>query len=153
MKTRKGSAYLFVILIFLFVSLFSMLIITQVQQTVYETHAYALQMQAYYMTQRSADATLAILMADDNALLKSGDYPKTDTLSHWSGSGTSVIKLTKEIHPYYSEQKVWVIVSIETRIPDPRGRREGEAFLHSGKVMILVENPIVQLYYLNPDAL
>lgn len=153
---RKGSSYLLVIVVFLFVSLITAIMVTGLNQSIYHSHAYALQMRAYYLTGKAADATVAVLLADDNELLKDLPYPKEDSMTHMDGShvvGLSKIKLTKETHSYYGENKEWIVAAIETTIPEQRGSRTGKSFTYTGTVMILVENPLIQLYNINPDIL
>lgn len=154
-RKRKGGAYLLVIAVFLFVSLISTLMLSTISQSVYQTHVYGMQMQSYYLTNQAADATVAVLLADDNLLLNSMSYPQTDTMIHTDESGTvlgsSQIRLAKERHDYYGDNKEWIVAYIETKIPDQRGSREGEDFSYKGSVMILVENPLIQLYNINPD--
>lgn len=159
---RKGATYLLVIIVFIFVSLFSTLILSNVSQSVYQFNAYSLQMQCFYLNRQAADATVVALLTEDdvgNTLLKTSrtSFPKVDTMTHTASDGTllgsSTITLTKENYDYYGESKEWAVARIETSIPDPRGSRRGEDFNYSGSVMVLVENPLIQLYNINPDSL
>lgn len=153
---RQGSGYLLVIIVFLVVSLFATLMLSSLGNAIYQTHTYSMKMQSYYLTKEAADATVAVLLSDDNALLKTLTYPQTDTMPHSSGGeviGSSEITLTKELHDYYGENKEWIVARIKTEIPDQRGSRAGEQFVFEGSVMILLENPMIQLYNINPDTL
>lgn len=152
LRKRKGSAYLLVVVVFLFVSLFSALIFSNVSQSIFQLNTYGLQMQCYYLTQQASEAAVAVLLSDNNALLQSEtSYPQEDTMIHYGIDGTtylgkSKITLTKESHDYYGESKRWAVARIVTTIPDPRASRDGEDFSYTGSVMVLVENPVVQLY-------
>ena len=64
-----------------------------------------------------------------------------------------MITLTKEVHSYYGTDEDWVVARVETTIPDVRGDRIGEPFTYTGSVMILLSNPIVQLYNISPESL
>lgn len=155
-RSHKGSAYLYVIIIFLVVTLFSTIMLSTLNQAIYQSHTYSMRMQAYYLTDEAADATVAVLLDDSDDLLNHLSYPQTDTMIHTSGGdviGTSKITLTKEFHNYYGENKEWIVAKIKTEIPDQRGSREGEMFSFEGSVMILLENSMIQLYNIDPDTL
>jgi hypothetical protein len=152
---RKGSTYLLVVVVFIFVSLFSALMLSNVSQSIFQINTYGLQMQCYYLNQQAAEATVAVLLDNDNELLNGMSYPQVDTMTHTESSGTvlgnSKITLTKEEHDYYGESKEWAVARIVTTIPDHRASRSGNDFNYVGSVMILIENPLVQLYNINPD--
>ncbi len=156
-KKRNGSAHLFVIGALLIVSVFSAFIINLLQTDTYQLHAYSLQMQAYYLADEAASATVSALLADDDAsLLQTGAFPMSDTMTHTASGtelGVSEIHMTKETHSYYEEDKEWIVIRITTTIPDNRAERAGESFSYKMTVMVLVENPLVQLYNINPDDL
>ncbi len=167
-KSRKGSAYLYVVIIFLFVTLFSAIMFSMLQQSVYQTHTYSLRMKAFYLTKEAADATVAVLLEvpektlanpDPKPLIKTMSYPATDTMTHTVNKttvvGTSVITLTKEKHDYYGESKDWIVANITTTIPDERntkpGTTTGAVYTFKGSVMILWENSMIQLYNITLD--
>ena len=156
-KKRGGSAQLFVIAALVLVSVFSAYIIHVLQADTYQLHAYSLQMQAYDLADEAASASVSALLADDDAsLLKTGAFPMHDTLTHTvSGKevGVSEIDMRKENHLYYNESKEWIVIRISTAIPDNRSGRRGEDFTYSMTVMVLAENPLVQLYNINPDEI
>lgn len=153
---RQGSAYMMVIMVFIFVSVFSAMMLSALSQSIYESHAYSLQMQCYYLNNQAAKATVAALLADDNQLLRDATYPKLDTLEHKDAAlskdlGISEIRLTRENHDYYGESKSWIVADITTTIKDPRATRAGQDFTYVGSVMVLEENPLIQLFNLNPN--
>lgn len=155
---HRGSAYILVILVFIFVSLFSALLLSNLNQAIFQTNAYGLQMQCYYLNNQAAKATVAALLADNNDLLNrlaaSGDV-QTTTMVHKDAGGNSVgsssIKLTREYHTYYDENKEWIVATILTTINDPRVSRQGEMFDYKGTAMILVDQPLIQLFNVNPE--
>lgn len=155
-QKRKGSAYLLVVIVFLVLSLFTTLMVTSLNQSIFQMHTYALQMKAYYLNHEAEEAVVAILLDNSNDLLEHLAYPQTDSMEHTDGSeviGESVITLTKEVHSYYGTDEDWVVARVETTIPDVRGDRIGEPFTYTGSVMILLSNPIVQLYNISPESL
>ena len=123
LRKRKGSAYLLVVVVFLFVSLFSALIFSNVSQSIFQLNTYGLQMQCYYLTQQASEAAVAVLLSDNNALLQSETaYPQEDTMIHYGIDGTtylgkSKITLTKESHDYYGESKRWAVARIVMEPP------------------------------------
>lgn len=155
---HRGSAYILVILVFLFVSFFSALLLSNLNQAIYQTNAYGLQMQCYYLNNQAAKATVAALLADDNDLLNrmnaSGGV-QTTTMIHKDADGdvvgSSNIKLTRESHVYYNENKQWIVATIVTTIDDPRASRQGEKYDYTGTAMILADQPLIQLFNLNPE--
>ena len=156
-KKRAGSAHIIVLAVLVLISVFSAFIVHQLQADIFQINAYSLQMQGYYLSDEAASAAVSALRADDDAsLLKTGTFPMTDTFKHvFSGEqvGVSTITMTKETHPYYEEEKDWIVIRITTAIPDPRASRAGEDFTYQATVLVLVENPLIQLYNINPDEL
>ena len=154
-KKRGGSAQFIVIAALVLISVFSAYIIHVLQSDIYQIHAYSLQMQAYYLADEAASASVSALLADDDvSLLKTGTFPMQDQMIHTvSGGeiGVSEITMTKETHTYYSENKEWIVIRIQTGIPDTRAERRGETFTCSLTVMVLADNPLIQLYNINPD--
>ena len=154
-KKRAGSAHIIVLAVLVLISVFSAFIIRQLQADIFQINAYSLQMQGYYLSDEAASAAISALLADDDAsLLKTGTFPMSDTFTHtFSGEkvGVSEITMTKETHPYYDEDKDWIVIRISTAIPDTRAERSGQSFTYEMTVMILSENPLVQLYNINPD--
>lgn len=154
-KKRAGSAQFFVIAALVLISAFSALILRTLQQDIYQLHAEAMQMRAYYLADEAASAAVSALLADDDAsLLMTGTFPMHDSMTHVSEGetvGVSVIDMVKETHPYYNEEEEWVVIRIKTTIPDTRADRQGEGFSYSITVMVLVDNPLVKLYNINPD--
>lgn len=154
-RSHRGSANLYVIVVLMVVSLFSAIILSSLNQAIYQSHTYGMKMQSYYIAKEAADATVAVLLADGDELLNSLQYPKTDTMSHTSGGdviGSSRITLTKEFYDYYGENKEWIVARIHTELPEQRGSRSGEMFSFEGSVMILLENSMVRIYNIDPDA-
>ncbi len=154
-KKRGGSAQFFVIAALVLISVFSALVLSTLQQDIYQLHAEAMQMRAYYMADEAASAAVSALLADDDAsLLNTGVFPMQDTMTHVSEGetlGSSSIRMVKETHPYYNEDKEWVVIRIVTTLHDDRAGRRGEDFTYSITVMVLAENPLVQIYNINPD--
>lgn len=161
----KGSTYIYVIGVFLVVSMLTTLSVSQLNQSIYENHAYNMQMQCYYLTYEAADATVYVLTDDykeNRDLLRHMDYPQTNEIKHYDPEvanpdesdiiGVSSITVTKEIHDYYGEDREWAVATITTTIPDKRGSRMGEDFSYVGSVMILMDNPVVQIYNINPNS-
>lgn len=155
MRKYNGSAFILVIAVFIFVSLFSALMISTVNQSIYQTHTYGMQTQCYYMNNEAANATVAVMLANDNDLLKKVSGPQSATMIHTDEDGnpvgTSVITVQKENHNYYGENQPWVVGRITTTITDKRAERQGEPFTYEGTVMILIDNPLIQLFNLNPE--
>ena len=155
---HSGSAYMLVILVFIFVSLFSALMLSNLNQAIFQNNAYGLQMQCYYLNNQAAKATVAALLADDNDLLNkiaiSGGV-QTTTMIHTDADGNPVgsssIKLTRENHTYYNENKEWIVATIVTTIIDPRTSRQGKEFDYKGTAMILADQPLIQLFNVNPE--
>ncbi len=156
-KKRKGAAQLFVIGALILVSVFSTYVIKKLQADIYQMHAYSLQMQAYYLAEEAASASVSALLADDDAsLVQTGAFPIQDQMIHTSNGaqiGTSQIRVTKEVHNYYNENKDWIVVRVNTSVPDTRAQRRGQPFTYSMTVMILRENPLIQLYNIDPDEI
>ena len=156
-KKKKGSAQFLVIGALIIISVFTAYIVRVLQTDIYQMHAYKLQMKAYYLADEAASATVSALLADDDAsLLKTGAFPMEDTITHRvSGEevGVSRITVRKETHPYYEENKDWIVIDVVTTIPDERAERKGEPFTYSSLSMVLVDNPLVQLYNINPNDL
>ncbi len=156
---RRGSTYLLVIVAFVFISLFSGLMLSNLSQTIFQLNTYGLQMQCYYLTRQAADATVAVLLDNNNQLLNSlnGSGGMTDLMTHTDGNGavlgTSTITLTKEYHDYYNENKEWAVATIRTTIQDPRAPRAGQDFTYTGSVSILIDNPLIRLYNIDLDTL
>ena len=154
-KKRSGSAQFFVIAALVLISVFSAYIIHVLQADIYQMHAYSLQMQAYYLADEAASASVSALLADDDeSLLNTGVFPMSDVLTHTADGeeiGVSRIDMCRETHPYYDENKEWIVIRIKTAIPDDRAGRAGEEFTYSETVMVLVENPLVRLYNIDPD--
>lgn len=153
---RQGSTYLLVVVVFLLISLFTALMVSSLNQTIYQMHAYALQTRAHFLNREAQDTVVAVLLDNQNELLKRVSHPQSDVFVHTDGLdviGESEITLTKETHKYYTEDEEWVVARITTTIPDVRGDRLGEPFVYRGTVMILLKNPIVQLYNILPESL
>lgn len=154
---KRGSAQIFVIAALVLISVFSAFVIRVLQADTYQIHAYSLQMQAYYLANEAASASVSALLADDDeSLLETGTFPMHDRMVHKNDGkeiGTSDINMCIEKHNYYNEEKEWVVIRIETNIPDNRAARRGEAFGYEMTVMVLRENPIVRLYNINPDEI
>lgn len=153
---HSGSTYLLVVVVFLLISLFTTMIVSSLNQTIYHMNAYALQSKAYYLNREAQDAVVAVLLDDQSERLKNLSYPCSDSMTHTDESGMlgkSEISLSREFHEYYSENEEWVVARIVTTIPDVRGNRAGEPFTYTGTVMILLKNPIVQLYNISPESL
>lgn len=156
---RNGSSYLMIILVFVFVSSFSALMLSTLNQSIYQTNAYGLQMQCYYLNNQAAKATVAVLLKDkddDYEFMKTASFPQTAVLTHTNADGSqevgrSTIQLTKEYHDYYSESRAWIVARITTTIKDKRSSNSGNDFTYEGTAMVLVENPIIQLYNINPE--
>ncbi len=162
LKKRTGSSYLIVIVAFIFVSLFSALLLSELDQSIYTTNSYALQMQAYYLNHEAASATVAALLQDDGSgkynyeTLSSTYFASESTMEHtYNGNhlGTSHIRLSKEQHDYYEVNKNWIVATINTEIADNRAGNTTGKYTYKGTVMILCENPIVQLYNIDPASL
>lgn len=156
-KKRKGSVYLIVVMIFLFVSLFSALMLQTLSQSIFQTHMYGMNMKCYYLSRQTADAVVAALLQHNNELLNDLHTTMNDSMEHLNEAGEPVgnshIVLRKERHTYYDENKEWVVAYITTTIPDERGSRQGETYTYEMTLMILVENPLIQLYDIDPDSL
>lgn len=157
LKSRRGSASLYVLAALILISLFSALIVTVLKGDIYQMHAYELQMQAYYLSDEAASASVSALLADDDSsLLLTGRFPMSDTLTHTSEGktlGVSSITMEKERHPYYGSDAVWVVIRIVTTIPDMRGSSTSGEFSYETTVMVLEENPLVRLYNIRPEDL
>lgn len=159
LKKRTGAVYLLVIVVFVFVSMFSAMMLSSISQSIYQINTYGLQMQCSYFNQQAADATVAALLDSGNELLNSDvGYPRVDTMTHKALDGTTVlgeskITLKKENHDYYGESKAWAVAEIETTMPDPRAANKDGNVSYVASLMVLVENPIVQLYNINPESI
>ena len=157
LRKRRGSAYLTVVLVFIAVSLFTTLMVTTLNRSVFQMHSYALMMKARYLNYEAQEAAVAALLSGSSELLYSiSETPRSDTLTHVSGSdylGESTITLKKGEYPYYDATAWWVVAYVETAIPDPRADRLGEDYTYSGTVMVLLDNPIVQIYNADVDSL
>ena len=153
LRKREGSAYLLVIVVFIFVSLFSALMMSNLTQTIYQANAYGMQTQCYYLNNQAARATVAALIDNNNELIKTMSFPREDTMKHKDSSGIEIgssrIVLKKEYHDYYGENEAWVVAEITTTIKDLRAARYGEDFTYMGTVMVLIDNPLIQLYNVN----
>ena len=160
-QCRNGFAYAYVIGVFLVVSLFASLILFELNQAITENHIRSMSMKSYYLCYQAADATVAALTMDDNDVINDminhSNYHRTDKIFHTDETnnniGESSITLEKEPHKYYGKNKEWIVAYIETRIPDERAYRKGEDFIFKGSVMILLDNPEVRIYNINPDNL
>lgn len=142
---KRGFTLIVVIGIFLFVSTSLIFLASSINNRIYQNYRYALQMKGYYLTIKSADIVVAALLKDDN--YKKMSYPKTDKIVHFDESkeiGESEIVLSKEIHPYYEDDKDWIVVNIKTMLEN--NENSTMEFSYIGNVMILIENPIIQLY-------
>ena len=156
LRKRQGSAYLLVVVVFVCISVFTTLLVTVLNRSIFHMHTYAMQMQAYYLNHEAQEAVVAILLDDDRDLLQNMEYPQTDSMTHTFESetlGESEITVSEEVHPYYGTDAAWIVARVVTTIPDKRSGREGESFSYSGTAMLLKENPIVQLYNISPDSL
>lgn len=153
-KKRKGSAYLLIILIFLFTSMTSALMISRLNHAIHQSYVEGIQMQAYYYTKMSAEATVAALLADTEDLLDNFTGTPTQTLQHTDASGVilaeSVITMRKELRDYYGTDKEWAVVNITTTIQDGRSNHAATKYTYTGSVAVLVEQPIVQIYNISP---
>ena len=154
-KKRVGSAYLVVLMVFLAVTLFSGLMISGLNQGVTRTHVHSLQMKAYYLNREVLEATVAVLRADGDQLLKSTNQQREDKITHHNEKtqkdiGESTVTIKREKHPYYKENKDWIVIHVTTKIADERvnQKKDGEpyTFTYEGTAMVLVDNPIIQLY-------
>ena len=156
LKKRRGSAYLLVIVILIAISVFTSLMITMLNRSIFHMNTYALQMRAYYLNREAQETVAAVLLDDDADLLQNMDYPRTDSMTHeYDGQvlGESTITVDKEIHRYYGDDTDWIVAHVETTIPDTRPDRAGKSFPFNGTVMILLDNPVVQLYNISPESL
>ncbi len=157
LKKKRGSAQFFVIAALVLISVFSAFIITTLQSDIYQLHAYSLQMQAYYLADEAASASVSALLADDDvSLLLTGNFPMEDTMKHVVDGkeiGSSHITMDRETHSYYDEDKEWVVIRIVSTVPDVRAERRGEDFSYRMTVMVLADNPLVQLYNIDPDEI
>ncbi len=155
LRKRRGSAQIFVIAALVLISVFTAYVIHVLQADTYQIHAYSLQMQAYYLANEAASASVSALLADDDeSLLNTGTFPMQDRMTHTKDGkeiGISEIFVCEEKHDYYNEEKDWIVIRIETNIPDNRANRRGESFGYEMTVMILKENPLVKLYNIDPD--
>ena len=155
-KTRyNGFVYAYVIGVFLVVTLFSTLVITEINQAITENHIRSMSMKSYYLCYQAADATVASLTMDENELLRNLPNPPTGNIIHTDNTsgetiGESNIHLKEEYHEYYGKNKKWIVAYIETKIPDERVSHKGEDFCFEGSVMILADNSDVRIYNVNP---
>ena len=154
---KSGSAQFFVIGVMIVVSVFSAYIIHVLKSDIYQIHAYSLQMKAYYLADEAASAAVSALLADDEvSLINTGSFPMSDSMDHYEDGeyiGTSSIKMCKEIHPYYSEDKDWIVIYITTSVPDNREGRTEDSFSYSMTCMVLVDNPLIQLRNISSEDL
>lgn len=156
-KKRTGAAQLYVIAALILVSLFTAFTVHVLQGDIYQMHAYELQMQAYYLSDEAASAAVsALLEDDDDSLLRTGHFPMEDTMTHSDNGtelGTSKIRMCRETHPYYGEDAEWIVIRITTEMPDPRVNNPQGTFRYQTTVSVLVSNPLVRLYNINPEDL
>lgn len=152
---HNGSTYMLVLVVFIFVSVFSALMLSNLGQTIFQTNTYEMQMRCYYMYDQAAKATVAALLKDDNELLNSVTTERTQTIEHKDESGEvvgrSTITIKKDHLNYYGENAEWIVGEITTTITDLRAVRAGEDFSYEGTVMVLVSNPLIQLFNMNPE--
>jgi len=149
-KRKKGSVLLFVVCIFLFVLLFSSLALKNLSQAIYQTNIYGIQMQQYYLNREAVEVIVAVLRADDNDLLENFDNPRQERLTHSDDDGNylgySTIYLQKVKADYYGQDLDWIKATITTYTVDKRASSDGDLLEYVGELMVLVKNPIVQLY-------
>ena len=153
---RRGSSFLLVVVIFCVVSVFASLMVTMLNRSVFQLNTYAVQMRAYYLNHEAQEAVVAALLDNDCEVMKYSSYPRTDSMTHsyeLEELGQSTIVLTKEIHPYYGTDRVWAVARIHTTVPDSRPDHDGQEFSFEGTVMVLFDNPVVQLYNISPESL
>ena len=163
---RTGSAYMLVIVVFLFVSVFSAIMMSNLGQTIFQTNAYAMQMQCYYMGNQAAKATVAALLevqkdpdgGEQKTVIRSDylNYKNQNKMEHKDKDGnvlgTSVITLYEKPYPYEGELKDWIVGYITTTMTDRRANRQGDDFTYESTVMILKDNPLIQLFNLIPEG-
>lgn len=153
-RKNKGSAYLYVIVVFVVISTFTAFMLSGLNHTIFQMHTYSIHMKAHYLNLEAEETLVAALLQDDHDLLKNLPYPASESMSHYD-NGTRIadsdFRITKERHNYYGERKEWVVARVTTTVYDERPGRVGEPFTYEGTVMILLENPIVQLYNLQPE--
>lgn len=153
-RKYKGASYLTVICVLIFVSLFSVLMLSMVNQSAYQTQTYSLQMQAQYINKTTTDAIVQAMLVDESAALherktmlqvilddngtKFGSSGSLKQFKHLyydvdaTGKqtdliGVSLFTIGKEMHDYYGEPKKWIIITVTTTIPDTRAARIGGA--------------------------
>lgn len=163
-KKRQGSSYFLVILAFLVITLFSTLTISGLNNGITRTHAYALQMKAYYLNREMLEATVSALRANGNNLLKTTDTKGkvNPPITHINEEtkediGETVVKIKKVTHKYYGKPKEWIEIQASTKIKDERAdkQKKGEkySFSFEGRALVLIENPVIQLYNVDVESL
>lgn len=151
-QKRRGASYIMVIAVFIFVSLLSVLMLSMINQTVYQTQTYSLQMQAQYINKTTVDAIVQALLvgSEENRMLKKvvdndGEHfknPRTGDLVEYTQEyydidehgelttdllGVSKFTLEAKKYLYYGDAKDWVVITTVTTIPDTRAARKGGA--------------------------
>lgn len=153
-RKNKGSAYLYVIVVFVVISTFTAFMLSGLNHTIFQMHTYSIHMKAHYLNLEAEETLVAALLQDNRQLLGGLSYPASERMDHLDNGtriGESAFHITKERHNYYGQPKEWVVARVTTTVYDERPGRVGDPFTYEGTVMILLENPIVQLYNLQPE--
>ena len=159
-KKKVGSSHIIVLGVLVLISVFSVYIVNQLQNAIYQINAYSMQMQAYYLSYEATTASISALLADDEAALlyNTDGFPMNDSMTHTFDGvtvGYSEIVMLRKVYPYYEvESADWVQIDVTTTIPDHRlGRPEGSDFTYQTRSLVLVDNPMVQLFNKDPSEL
>ena len=162
MKFRKGIVSLLAVGAFVLISALSFYIITVIRNDIYQMHSYQLSMQAYYLAKEAASASLsALLMERSNAdpLIQQTDWTQETLYSFISHEyngvqvGTSDVTASGLSAPYYGETRQWVVLTVETSMNDSRAANNDGQFTYTMYVIILKDDPSIQIYNFTPDDL
>ena len=160
LKKRKGVVSLFAIGAFIVISVLTFYIISVIRNDIYQMHAYRLQMQAQFLADEAASAAVSALLMDDSAsLLDTTDWSvdvlesRMDHIYHNQTVGQSSITMQGAVAEYYGDPKDWIIITVNTTIEDPRPENTTGQFTYMMTVVVLKDNPLIQIYNIDPEAL
>lgn len=167
-KRRKGSAYIYVLVVFVFISLLSAVAINVSRWNLHDTVLQQQRMKAYYLTRSGIDVSLAALLQEDvngYSLIQSfskyqdpsGSKKLAQTIEYKAGAeviGTSKITAKSITEVNAGKKERWIQVDVNTEIPDIRAsaddtHRKGinkRNIVYGGSVKVLVENPLFQKF-------
>ena len=161
LKKRKGVVSIFAVGAFVVISVLTFYIIKVIKNDIYQMHAYKLQMQAQFLADEAASAAVsALLMEDTASLLSTGEWENNvrltsnmDHVYHNETVATSHIEMQGAKALYYGTEEDWVVITVTTTMDDPRPENTTGDFTYMMTVVVLENNPLIQIYNIAPDIL